>query len=95
MRYDSNKIMDTFNPKLYLDEIDDIMNSLKITDALFPDISGTLPPLPPSPPTEKYRRNQRVKIKPTNSLSNYLHNKAKIYGVSQQSIYPMKSIRKP
>ena len=47
MRYASKKIMDTFNPKLYLDEIDNIMNSLKITcesTSTVHDISGTQPP---------------------------------------------------
>jgi len=43
MRYTSKKIMDTFDPKAYLDEIDDIMHSLKITydsDTKIHDISG-------------------------------------------------------
>jgi hypothetical protein len=64
MRYTSKKIMDTFDPKAYLDEIDDIMNSLKITyDTTTNTISGaapipqkqTMPDISGAP--EKYEKN--------------------------------------
>ena len=64
MRYTSKKIMDTFDPKAYLDEIDDIMNSLKITyDTTTNTVSGAAPILQKqttpdiSGASEKYEKN--------------------------------------
>jgi hypothetical protein len=112
MRYNSKKIMDTFDPKIYLDEINDIMNSLKITydsDTTTNTISEapsslqkqTLSDISGVP--EKYDKNtiiyshglknQGIKIKPTRSLSDYLHSKPKKMVCPQSSIYPIKSMR--
>jgi hypothetical protein len=108
MRYGLNKIMDTFDPKIYLDEIDSIMDSLKITDTVQPNISGAQESgiscnSDASTSAENLdkntiiythgSKNQRIKIKPTKCFSDYVQDKSKIYGIPQQSIYPIKSIR--
>jgi len=103
MKYDSKKIMDSFDPKIYLDEIDTIMDSLKITD---PPLTSTSTDVPNSIisdtiPIEKNTiapthslRNQRIKIKPPKCFSDYLSEKSKIYGAPQPGKHQIRSIVK-